>query len=100
MASPAKVQRPENVAETVNEAVNDVDIQLKALCYDINAKNGRTAIAAVERIRRKLKALDGKCKALAKISNVGKSQLSTQNKNLTKENTELKERVKLLKKIE
>uniref|UniRef100_K1RB38 Uncharacterized protein n=1 Tax=Magallana gigas TaxID=29159 RepID=K1RB38_MAGGI len=57
MASPSKIQRLDTFLTDFTE---EVDTELKAVCYDISTKNSGQAIKAVEKIRRKLKAMEGK----------------------------------------
>jgi hypothetical protein len=56
-------------SNVLGEAVSELDTLLKAACYDtcISSKNGKAAIAAVERVRRKMKAMEGRAKSLSKI---------------------------------
>ena len=61
MTSPAKRQRLDSV---LTESLEDLDTELKAICYDITINNGAQAIKSIEKVRRKLKATEGKLKTL------------------------------------
>lgn len=76
----------------MTEGLEDIDTELKAVCYDITVKNGSQAIKSIEKIRRKLKAMEGKVKTLSKIENV-------ENCKLSKETMELKKEINSLNKI-
>ena len=88
MASPAKQQRLETF---VTEFVEEIDTELKAVCYDVTSMNGGQAIKSHEKIRRKLKAMEGKVKTLVKVN-------ENENAKLIKENFELKKEIGNLKK--
>ena len=47
MASPIKNQKLDNF---VTEVIEEMDTELKAVCYDITTKNGIHAIKAVEKL--------------------------------------------------
>ena len=57
MTSPAKRQRLDSV---LTESLEDLDTELKAICYDIKINNSAQAIKSIEKVRRKLKATEGK----------------------------------------
>lgn len=88
MASPIKNQKLDNF---VTEVIEEMDTELKAVCYDITTKNGIHAIKAVEKIRRKLKAMEGKVKTLVKLN-------ESENAKFAKENVEMKKEIENLKK--
>ena len=88
MASPSKKQRLDSF---VTEFTEELDTELKAVCYDISTKNGGPAIKAVEKIRRKVKAMEGKVKTLAKLN-------ESENAKLVKENFEMKKEIENLQK--
>ena len=83
MASPIKNQKLDNF---VTEVIEEMDTELKAVCYDITTKNGIHAIKAVEKIRRKLKAMEGKVKTLVKLN-------ESENPKFAKENVEMKKEI-------
>ena len=83
MASPIKKQKLDNF---VTEVIEEMDTGLKAVCYDISTKNGVQAIKAVEKIRRKLKAMEGKVKTLVKLN-------GRENAKFAKENVEMKKEI-------
>ena len=64
MTSPAKSQRLDSV---LTESLEYLDTELKAICYDITINNGAQAIKWIEKVRRKLKATEGKLKTLNKV---------------------------------
>ena len=64
---PSKKQRLDSF---VIEFTEELDTELKTVCYDISTKNGGPAIKAVGKIRRKVKAIEGKIKTLAKLTKV------------------------------
>lgn len=85
MASPAKQQRLETFV------TEEIDTELKAVCYDVTSMNGGQAIKSLEKIRRKLKAMEGKVKTLVKVN-------ENENAKIIKENFELKKEIGNLKK--
>ena len=87
MASPSKKQRLDSF---VTEFTEELDTELKAVCYDISTKNGGPAIKAVEKIR-KVKAMEGKVITLAKLN-------ESENAKLVKENFEMKKEIENLQK--
>ena len=88
MASPIKNQKLGNF---VTEVIEEMDTELKAVCYDITTKNGIHAIKALEKIRRKLKAMEGKVKTLVKLN-------ESENPKFAKENVEMKKEIENKKK--
>ena len=88
MASPIKKQKLDNF---VTEVIEEMDTELKAVCYDISTKNGVQAIKAVEKIRRKLKAMEVKVKTLVKLN-------ESENAKFAKENVEMKKEIENKKK--
>ena len=44
----------------LTDSLKDIDIELKAACYDISNQQTNAALQTVERVRRKLKVIEGK----------------------------------------
>lgn len=93
MASPSKIQRLDTFLTDFTE---EVDTELKAVCYDISNKNKGQAIKAVEKIRRKLKAMEGKVKTIIKLNEIENSKLSKENLEMKKEVENLKKKIENL----
>ena len=89
MTSPAKRQRLDSV---LTESLEDLDTELKAICYDITINNGAQAIKSIEKVRRKLKATEGKLKTLNKIEIAENSKLM----DLKKEINNMKKKIEEL----
>lgn len=93
MTSPAKRQRLDSV---LTESLEDLDTELKAICYDITINNGAQAIKSIEKVRRKLKATEGKLKTLNKIEIAENCKLIKENMELQKEINNLKKKIEEL----
>lgn len=94
MASPSKIQRLDTFLTDFTE---EVDTELKAVvCYDISNKNSGQAIKAVEKIRRKLKAMEGKVKTIIRLNEIENSKLSKENLEMKKEVENLKKKIENL----
>ena len=90
MTSPAKRQTLDSV---LTESLEDLDTELKAICYDITINNGTQGIKSIEKVRRKLKAKEGKLKTLNKIEIAKNSKLIEENMELKKEINNLKKKI-------
>ena len=93
MTSPAKRQRLDSV---LTESLEDLDTELKAICYDITINNGAQAIKSIEKVRRKLKATEGKLKTLNKVEIAENTKLIKENMELQKEIYNLKKKIEEL----
>jgi hypothetical protein len=62
MASAPKKVKTDDINQVVKTAISDMDTDLKAVCYDLSKNKSKPAIATIERVRRKLQALDGRTK--------------------------------------
>jgi Zn-dependent oligopeptidase len=107
MATPSKQPRMSTAEDVIDNTISEVDTILKAVCYDISTNNSKVAVENVEKVRRKLKAMSGKCHALnkqAKLDALNKQAKSEQfaltnlNARLKSENKALMEQVHELKK--
>jgi FtsZ-binding cell division protein ZapB len=107
MASTPKKVKTDDINQVVKTAISDMDTDLKAVCYDLSKNMSKPAIATIERVRRKLQALDGRTKCLTQvihtdiqITNSTHQQdmntLKAENFKLKAENKSLKEKVKTL----
>ena len=65
MASPKK-SHLDTLHHTIVDSVHNADIELKAASFDISNKNYDTALQGIERVRRKLRATEGKSLLLMK----------------------------------
>ena len=90
MTSPAKRQR---LVSVLTESLEDLDTELKAICYDITINNGAQAIKSIEKVRRKLKATEGKLKTLNKVEIAENTKLIKENMELQKEIYNLKTKI-------
>ena len=88
MTSPAKRQRLDSV---LTESLEYLDTELKAICYDITINNGAQAIKWIEKVRRKLKATEGKLKTLNKVEIAENVELQKEIYNLKKKIEELED---------
>lgn len=80
-------------ATFVQEQINEIDIELKAVCYDITTGN-KNAISSVERVRRKMKIIQKRADVYKKDLNSNKAEMKRlvkSEENLKKENATLKE---------
>lgn len=60
MSSPAKKMKVTDVSSNVLQTIGDMEIEIKAACFDITKNNNVSAISILERVTRKLKCLNGK----------------------------------------
>ena len=59
MASPQK-NKLDTLEQSIVDSFKDLDIQLKAACFDLTNCNNQAAIETIDKARRKLRAIEGK----------------------------------------
>ena len=92
----SSTSRPK-VCDVISDNVEDFDTEIKAICYDVTSNNAQAAIAGLERLRRKLKAMQGKCETLSKLEETEYTKTCAINSRLSIENSQLRRKVEILK---
>lgn len=93
MTSPCKQQRLSSFIVKFSE---EIDTELKAVCYDISTKNGGQAIKSIEKIRRKVKAMHGKVTTLVHLNDNENAKLAQENSKMKREIESLKKKINQL----
>jgi hypothetical protein len=84
------------LGQSIADYINDMDIQLKAVCFDFSKNNAESALTMLEKVRRQMKAIVGKSGCnLKAISSMQRIQsLCVRERFLMRENQDLKDKLK------
>ena len=74
-------QYNKNLKPFVTELAEEIETEIKAVWYDITSMNGGQALSLLKKMRRMLKAMEGKVKTLVKVCGRNQGKFRTEKGN-------------------